>query len=190
MVDQDKTEQTQILSAGELELVKSILRVIITDTGADVQVSEDVFKRTLADEYTQYAFASALPSAIAELSPRQSTCIIKRFGLDGKGERTLEAIGEEFGVTRERIRQCIAHALHKLFISLYLPTVLQTRVLFLICSDVSKQYTKFKHEAMSTHDDEEARYWVDRIRSLGDFSRKLHLARHLQRVLEEEKLER
>lgn len=52
MVDQDKTEQTQILSAGELELVKSILRVVITDTGANVQVSEDVFKRTLADEYT------------------------------------------------------------------------------------------------------------------------------------------
>lgn len=186
MVDQDKTEQTQILSAGELELVKSILRVIITDTGADVQVSEDVFKRTLADEYTQRAFASALPSAIAELSPRQSTCIIKRFGLDGKGERTLEAIGEEFGVTRERIhRQCIAHALHKLFISLYLPTVLQTRDLSLICSDVRKECTKFKQEAISEHDDEDAHYWEDRIRSLSDFSKKLHLVRHLQRVLEE-----
>lgn len=185
MVDQDKTEQTQILSAGELELVKSILRVIITDTGADVQVSEDVFKRTLADEYTQRAFTSALPSAIAELSPRQSTCIIKRFGLDGKGERSLEEIGEEFGVTRERIRQCIVRALHRIFISLYLPTVLQTRDLSLICSDVRKQCTKFKHEAMNEHDDEDAHYWEDRIRSLGDFSKKLHLARHLQRVLEE-----
>lgn len=185
MVDQDKTEQTQILSAGELELVKSILRVVITDTGANVQVSEDVFKRTLADEYTQRAFASALPSAIAELSPRQSTCIIKRFGLDGKGERALEAIGEEFGVTRERIRQCIVRALHRLFISLYLPTVLQTRDLSLICADVRKECTKFKQEAMNEHDDEDAHYWEDRIRSLGDFSKKLHLVRHLQRVLEE-----
>lgn len=185
MVDQDKTEQTQILSAGELELVKSILRVIITDTGADVQVSEDVFKRTLADESTQRAFTSALPSAIAELSPRQSTCIIKRFGLDGKGERSLEEIGEEFGVTRERIRQCIVRALHRIFISLYLPTVLQTRDLLLSVRIFELMCTKFKHEAISEHDDEDAHYWEDRIRSLGDFSKKLHLARHLQRVLEE-----
>lgn len=186
MFDQDKTEQTKILSAGEFELVKSILRVVIADTGANTQVSEDVFKRTLADEYTQYAFASALPSAIAELSPRQSTCIIKRFGLDGKGERSLEAIGEEFGVTRERIRQCIVRALHRLFISLYLPTVLQTRDLSLICADVRKECTKFKQEAISEHDDEDAHYWEDRIRSLGDFSKKLHLVRHLRRVLEEQ----
>lgn len=185
-MSQTKNEQTQILSTSELELVKSILQVVIADTGAAAQVSEDVFKHTLADESTQRAFASALPSAIAELSPRQSTCIIKRFGLDGKGERSLEAIGDEFGVTRERIRQCITHALHRLFISLYLPTVLQTRALSLICSDVRKECTKFKHEAMNKHDDEDARYWVDRIRLLGDFSKKLHLVRHLRRVLEEQ----
>ena len=40
--------------------------------------------------------------------------MILRFGLDGKDPRTLEVIGKEYGVTRERIRQIEAKALRKL----------------------------------------------------------------------------
>jgi RNA polymerase primary sigma factor len=48
------------------------------------------------------------------LDQRESTILRFRFGLDGEGEKTLEEVGEKFGVTRERIRQIQNIALHKL----------------------------------------------------------------------------
>lgn len=53
-------------------------------------------------------------SLLDDLKPREKDVIIKRFGLDGKGVRTLEAIGLDYGVTRERIRQIEAKALRRL----------------------------------------------------------------------------
>ncbi|MBQ6497631.1 MAG: sigma-70 family RNA polymerase sigma factor [Bacilli bacterium] len=46
--------------------------------------------------------------------PRAKTVLIERFGLDGKGIRTLSKVGKKFGVTRERIRQIEAKSLRKL----------------------------------------------------------------------------
>jgi len=48
------------------------------------------------------------------LTPRERKVLILRFGLDGGGSRTLEKVGEFFGVTRERARQIEAEALRKL----------------------------------------------------------------------------
>jgi len=48
------------------------------------------------------------------LSPREMTVIVLRYGLDGNRMRTLETIGDMFGVTRERIRQIEAGSLRKL----------------------------------------------------------------------------
>jgi RNA polymerase primary sigma factor len=49
------------------------------------------------------------------LSPREEKVIRLRFGLDNEGrERTLEEVGEDFQVTRERIRQIEVKALRKL----------------------------------------------------------------------------
>jgi RNA polymerase primary sigma factor len=49
------------------------------------------------------------------LSPREERVIRLRFGLDNGGhERTLEEVGQNFNVTRERIRQIEAKALRKL----------------------------------------------------------------------------
>lgn len=49
-----------------------------------------------------------------KLSPREQLIIVMRFGLDGNEPKTLEAIGEHFNVTHERIRQVEAKALKKL----------------------------------------------------------------------------
>src|SRR3989344_5060457 len=48
------------------------------------------------------------------LTPREQKILKMRFGLDGEWAHTLEEVGQEFGVTRERIRQIEAKALMKL----------------------------------------------------------------------------
>jgi RNA polymerase primary sigma factor len=48
------------------------------------------------------------------LDERERKIINSRFGLDGHKPKTLEEVGEKFGVTRERIRQLQNIALHKL----------------------------------------------------------------------------
>jgi len=48
------------------------------------------------------------------LTTRESKVIAMRFGLAGNVNHTLEEIGNQFGVTRERIRQIEAKALRKL----------------------------------------------------------------------------
>ena len=51
---------------------------------------------------------------IAELSPREQKILEMRFGLTDGIAHTLEEVGQEFGVTRERIRQIEAKALEKI----------------------------------------------------------------------------
>lgn len=72
----------------------------------DDLVENEVFKKTL----TQY-INELLNS---DFKPREADVIIKRFGLNGMKVMTLEEIGEEHGVTRERIRQIEKNVLRKL----------------------------------------------------------------------------
>ena len=55
-----------------------------------------------------------LHSLVETLESREAEILRYRFGLDGEGEKTLEEVGEKFGVTRERIRQIQNVALLKL----------------------------------------------------------------------------
>lgn len=59
-------------------------------------------------------FHNALEYVLDSVHPRESAIIRARFGLDGGEPRTLDEIGAEFGVTRERIRQIESKAMSKL----------------------------------------------------------------------------
>jgi len=50
----------------------------------------------------------------SQLSQREAMVIAMRFGLDGNTDHTLEDVGKQLGVTRERVRQIEAKALNKL----------------------------------------------------------------------------
>lgn len=55
-----------------------------------------------------------LALAVNELPPREAEILRRRFGLQGSNIYTLEEIGEQFGVSRERIRQLEARALKRM----------------------------------------------------------------------------
>jgi RNA polymerase primary sigma factor len=67
------------------------------------------------DEHTAIEHRTGeLATALAGLAPRMQRVLVLRFGLDGEGPRTLEDIGAELGVTRERVRQLESRALREL----------------------------------------------------------------------------
>jgi RNA polymerase primary sigma factor len=76
----------------------------IEDSGADAP----------AEVATRRMLAQAVEEALGELSDREKDVVKLRFGLIDGQARTLEEVGKEFGVTRERIRQIEAKTLAKL----------------------------------------------------------------------------
>ena len=63
---------------------------------------------------SQHLLKSQIGEALDKLSDRERKIILLRFGLNDGRFRTLEEVGREFGITRERIRQIEAKALRKL----------------------------------------------------------------------------
>ena len=55
-----------------------------------------------------------LTEVLSTLTPREEKVLRLRFGIEDGRTRTLEEVGKEFNVTRERIRQIEAKALRKL----------------------------------------------------------------------------
>jgi RNA polymerase primary sigma factor len=77
---------------------------LIEDRGA--VVPDDAATRAMLDE--------AVKEALAHLTEREQDVVRLRFGLDDGKIRTLEEVGREFGVTRERVRQIESKTLAKL----------------------------------------------------------------------------
>ena len=82
----------------------STLRDFIEDTKSPIPEHE-VIKKDLQEKVSQL---------LSQLSEREALVIKLRFGLDGYPEHTLEQVGKELKVTRERIRQIESKALRKL----------------------------------------------------------------------------
>ena len=84
------------------------------DDGKMADVIEDETAKSPIEYATQSLLREQLLAVIDTLTPREQEVIRQRYGLlDGK-QKTLEEVGKEFSVTRERIRQIEAKALKKL----------------------------------------------------------------------------
>jgi RNA polymerase primary sigma factor len=79
---------------------------------AEVVQDENAF--TPYEQLEDKTVTRMLQEMIKMLDPREATILRYRFGLDGGPEKTLEEVGQKFGVTRERVRQIQNIALNKL----------------------------------------------------------------------------
>lgn len=107
------------VKANEIERISQDTTSLETPVGKE----EDTrLKEFIKDEVTVSPFDSAsqellkghIEDVLESLNPRERRVLALRFGLRDGRTRTLEEVGREFGVTRERIRQIEAKALRKL----------------------------------------------------------------------------
>lgn len=109
----------------EPEKAREIVKISQKPTSLETPVGEEKDSRlkdfvpdeALApptDAASRELLKQQLDEVLSSLSPREQKVIELRFGLKDGKPRTLEIVGREFGVTRERIRQIEAKALRKL----------------------------------------------------------------------------
>jgi RNA polymerase primary sigma factor len=75
---------------------------------------EDQSVTSPIDQATMESLRETTHSVLAQLTPREAKVLRMRFGIDMNTDHTLEEVGKQFDVTRERIRQIEAKALRKL----------------------------------------------------------------------------
>ena len=75
---------------------------------------EDTTVSSPIDSATEESLKETTHSVLAGLTPREAKVLRMRFGIDMNTDHTLEEVGKQFDVTRERIRQIEAKALRKL----------------------------------------------------------------------------
>ena len=108
-----------------VEKVREILRVAQEPVSLETPIGEEADSHlgdfipdedalAPADAASQMLLKEALNAVLKTLTPREAKVLALRFGLDDGHPKTLEEVGAEFNVTRERIRQIEAKALRKL----------------------------------------------------------------------------
>jgi RNA polymerase primary sigma factor len=75
---------------------------------------EDVNSLAPHEQSAEQARARELADALEQLNPRMRRVLTLRFGLDGEPPQTLEEVGSQLGITRERVRQLETRALREL----------------------------------------------------------------------------
>jgi RNA polymerase primary sigma factor len=75
---------------------------------------EDTSVTSPIDQATTESLRETTHSVLSQLTPREAKVLRMRFGIDMNTDHTLEEVGKQFDVTRERIRQIEAKALRKL----------------------------------------------------------------------------
>jgi RNA polymerase primary sigma factor len=105
--------------------VKQLRRAAIRPTSLEAPIGDDDTNRvadvvkdenadTPYEQLEEKANNALVHEMVETLDSREQAILRQRFGLDGDDRKTLEEIGEQFGVTRERIRQIEEIALKKL----------------------------------------------------------------------------
>ena len=84
------------------------------DSNNFAEVVQDESADTPYEQLEEKTVTRMLREMVKTLDPREATILRARFGLDGGPQRTLEEVGQKFGVTRERVRQIQNIALKKL----------------------------------------------------------------------------
>lgn len=107
-----------------VEKVREIIKVSQEPASLEAPVGEEEDSRlgdfiqdasaSPSDQATQALLKDHIREMLETLSPREAKVLEYRFGLEDGKQRTLEEVGKEFGVTRERIRQIEAKAIRKL----------------------------------------------------------------------------
>jgi RNA polymerase primary sigma factor len=75
---------------------------------------EDVHSLAPDEQSAEQARGRELADALEQLNPRMRRVLSLRFGLDGEPPQTLEEVGSQLGITRERVRQLETRALREL----------------------------------------------------------------------------
>ena len=112
-----ETQQTE-------ERVRELLELVETPVSLETPVGdgeslygdliEDVNALAPHEQSAQQARGRDLAGALDQLNPRMRRVLSLRFGLDGELPRTLEEVGTQLGITRERVRQLETRALREL----------------------------------------------------------------------------
>jgi RNA polymerase primary sigma factor len=108
-----------------LEKVRMVLRIANDPISLETPVGEEDDGRLSdfiedpnavnpAEAVIQSSLAEHTRELLATLAPREARVLRLRFGIGERANRTLEEVGQDFDVTRERIRQIEAKALRKL----------------------------------------------------------------------------
>jgi len=109
----------------DLSKVKNIMKIAKEPVSLDTPIGsnedsylsdfiEDVDTLSPEEAITMESMRENLRNILSTLSPREELVLRMRFGIDTSSNLTLEEVGDNFAVTRERIRQIEAKALKKL----------------------------------------------------------------------------
>ncbi len=128
-LQQNGTEPDPALIAEKMDLpeikVREILKIAKEPVSLDVPIGDDGDSQLgdfIEDNITLSPMAAAMQASVQgklkeildALSPREAKVLRMRFGLEMASDHTLEEVGNQFDVTRERIRQIEAKAMKKL----------------------------------------------------------------------------
>ena len=103
--------------------VKKVRKVLaFSDQTSALADLSDAIVESLVDDSAAVAWCAVhaddlrtrSSKVLTTLKPKERDIIVKRFGLEGTDDQTLEEVGQAMGVTRERVRQIEAKALRKL----------------------------------------------------------------------------